>query len=226
MLVKKDRGRPIDPTARPKAFGETTIASDVPGAELLDEEMSSEGGSDDESDAFDSDDEEVLPSASGTLQSLEGLSNKLDANEAHKGEEEVSGEQDDAEELDEDDSDEDMDELDDDSDMDGDTDVSDEDDAEELNDDSENEDSDQEVEDSDEEDKSKGSGSKVQKRKLSDYIGQLDAADASLRALKKLAGAKKVEASTDEAGRIFGDEDFKRIKELKVCEFYLVLHLR
>ena len=112
-----------------------------------------------------------------------------------------------------------MDELDDDSDVDGDTDVSDEDEDEELNDDSENEDSDQEVEDSDEEDKSKGSGSKVQKRKLSDYIGQLDAADASLRALKKLAGAKKAEASTDEAGRIFGDEDFKRIKELKVCEF-------
>ncbi|KAF7059494.1 hypothetical protein CFC21_066392 [Triticum aestivum] len=171
LLVKKDRGRPIDPTARPKAFGETTIASDVPGAELLDEEMSPEGGSDDESDAFDSDDEEVLPSASGTRQSLESLSNKLDASEDH--EDEVSGEQDDAEELDED------------------------------------------VEDSDEGDKSKGSGSKVQKRKLSDYIGQLDAADASLRALKKLAGAKKAEASTDEAGRIFGDEDFKRIKELK-----------
>ncbi|KAF7003907.1 hypothetical protein CFC21_019178 [Triticum aestivum] len=213
LLVKKDRGRPIDPTARPKAFGETTIASDVPGAELLDEEMSPEGGSDDESDAFDSDDEEVLPSASGTQQSLESLSNKLDASEDH--EDEVSGEQDDAEELDEDDSDDDMDELDDDSDVDGDTDASDEDEDEELNDDSENEDSDQEVEDSDEEDKSKGSGSKVQKRKLSDYIGQLDAADASLRALKKLAGAKKAEASTDEAGRIFGDEDFKRIKELK-----------
>ncbi|VAI33770.1 unnamed protein product [Triticum turgidum subsp. durum] len=213
LLVKKDRGRPIDPTARPKAFGETTIASDVPGAELLDEEMSPEGGSDDESDAFDSDDEEVLPSASGTRQSLESLSNKLDASEDH--EDEVSGEQDDAEELEEDDSDDDMDELDDDSDVDGDTDASDEDEDEELNDDSENEDSDQEVEDSDEEDKSKGSGSKVQKRKLSDYIGQLDAADASLRALKKLAGAKKAEASTDEAGRIFGDEDFKRIKELK-----------
>ncbi|EMS61867.1 hypothetical protein TRIUR3_27472 [Triticum urartu] len=213
LLVKKDRGRPIDPTARPKAFGETTIASDVPGAELLDEEMSPEGGSDDESDAFDSDDEEVLPSASGTRQSLESLSNKLDASEDH--EDEVSGEQDDAEELDEDDSDDDMDELDDDSDVDGDTDASDEDEDEELNEDSENEDSDQEVEDSDEGDKSKGSGSKVQKRKLSDYIGQLDAADASLRALKKLAGAKKAEASTDEAGRIFGDEDFKRIKELK-----------
>uniref|UniRef100_A0A453L4H6 Protein SDA1 n=1 Tax=Aegilops tauschii subsp. strangulata TaxID=200361 RepID=A0A453L4H6_AEGTS len=213
LLVKKDRGRPIDPTARPKAFGETTIASDVPGAELLDEEMSPEGGSDDESDAFDSDDDEVLPSASGTRQSLESLSNKLDASEDH--EDEVSGEQDDAEELDEDDSDDDMDELDDDSDVDGDTDASAEDEDEELNDDSENEDSDQEVEDSDEEDKSKGSGSKVQKRKLSDYIGQLDAADASLRALKKLAGAKKAEASTDEAGRIFGDEDFKRIKELK-----------
>ncbi|XBH92890.1 hypothetical protein VPH35_083931 [Triticum aestivum] len=200
LLVKKDRGRPIDPTARPKAFGETTIASDVPGAELLDEEMSPEGGSDDESDAFDSDDEEVLPSASGTRQSLESLSNKLDASEDH--EDEVSGEQDDAEELDEDDSDDDMDELDDDSNVDGDTDASDEDEDEELNEDSENEDSDR-------------SGSKVQKRKLSDYIGQLDAADASLRALKKLAGAKKAEASTDEAGRIFGDEDFKRIKELK-----------
>lgn len=216
LLVKKDRGRPIDPKARPKAFGETTISSDVPGAELLDEDISSEGeGSDDESDAFGSDDEKGLPSANDTQQSLEGSSDKADIDEDNREEEEVSGEQDDTEEVDEDDSDDDIDELEDDLDTDGDTDVSDDDDEEELNDDSENEGSDQ-VEDSDEDDKSKDSNSKVQKRKLSDYAGQLDAADASLRALKRLAaGAKKAETSTDEAGRIFSDEDFKRIKELK-----------
>lgn len=216
LLVKKDRGRPINPTARPKAFGETTIATDVPGAELLAEDISLEG-SDDESDAFDSDDEEVLPCANDIQQSLKVSSNKLETHEDHKGEEEVSGEQDDTEEVDEDDSDDNMDDIEDDSDMDGGTDVSDEDDDEELNDDSENEDSDQ-AEDSDEEDKSKSSSSKVQKRKLSDYIGQLDAADASLRTLKRLAGAKKAETSmdsTDEAGRIFSDEDFKLIRERK-----------
>ena len=219
MLVKKDRGRPIDPTARPKAFGESTIASDVLGAELLDEDISSEGeGSDDDSDAFDLDGEEVLPSTNDTQQSLKFSSDKLDADEEIKGEEEVSGEEDDTEVVDEDDSDDNMDDIEDDSDMDGDTD---EDDDEELNDDSENEGSDQ-VEDSDKEDKSKSSSSKAQKRKLSDYIGQLDAADASLRALKKLAGAKKAETSTDEAGRIFSDEDFKLIRERKVCRFQTV----
>ncbi|KAM0862146.1 hypothetical protein ACQ4PT_045427 [Festuca glaucescens] len=145
LLVKKDRGRPLNPTARPKAFGETTIASDVPGAELLDEEFE---GSDDESDAFDSDDEELLPSTNDAQQSLKVSSNKLDTDEDDKGEE-VSGEQDDTEEVDEDDSDDNMDDIEDDSDMDGDTDVSDEDDDEELNDDSENECSDQ-AEDSDE----------------------------------------------------------------------------
>jgi protein SDA1 len=223
LLVKKDRGRPINPTARPKAFGETTIATDVPGAELLAEDISLEG-SDDESDAFDSDDEEVLPCTNDIQQSLKVSSNKLETHEDHKGEEEVSGEQDDTEEVDEDDSDDNMDDIEDDSDMDGGTDVSDEDDDEELNDDSENEDSDQ-AEDSDEEDKSKSSSSKVQKRKLSDYIGQLDAADASLRTLKRLAGAKKAETSmdsTDEAGRIFSDEDFKLIRERKVYKFQII----
>jgi protein SDA1 len=187
----------------------------VPGAELLDEDIS-----DDESDAFDSDDEEVLPSANDTQQSLKVSANKLDTDEDHIGEE-VSGEQDDTEEVDEDDSDDNMDDIEDDSDMDGDTDVSDEDDDEELNDDSGNEGSDQ-VEDSDEEEKSKSSSSKMLKRKLSDYMGQLDAADASLRTLKRLAGAKKAETSTDEAGRIFSDEDFKRIRERKVHGFQTI----
>jgi protein SDA1 len=55
LLVKKDRARPVDPKARPKVFGEVIVASDVPGAELLNEDISSEGeGSDAESD-FDTD---------------------------------------------------------------------------------------------------------------------------------------------------------------------------
>jgi protein SDA1 len=76
-------------------------------------------------------------------------------------------------------------------------------------------------EDSEEEDKSKGSGSKAQKRKLNDYIGQLSSADASLRVLKRLATAKKAEVPSDETGKILSDEDFKRIKELKVCGFWM-----
>ena len=226
LLVKKDRGRPVDPKARPKAFGEVTVASNVPGAELLDENISSEGeGSDDESDAFDSDDDMDLASApTGTEENMEGLSvaNKHDADGDTKEEDEAS---DDEDGTGQDDSNNDSDELDDDSDMDADTDISDEDedDDDELKESingSEDEASDQD-EDSDEEDKSKGSGSKVEKRKLSDYIGVLNAADASLRALKRLATAKKAEVSSDETGKILSDEDFKRIKELKVCEFFM-----
>jgi len=228
LLVKKDRGRPVDPKARPKAFGEVTVASNVPGAELLDENISSEGeGSDDESDAFDSDDDMDLASApTGTEENMEGLSvaNKHDADGDTKEEDEAS---DDEDGTGQDDSNNDSDELDDDSDMDADTDISDEDEDDDDDDelkesinDSEDEASDQD-EDSDEEDKSKGSGSKVEKRKLSDYIGELNAADASLRALKRLATAKKAEVSSDETGKILSDEDFKRIKELKVCEFFM-----
>jgi protein SDA1 len=230
LLVKKDRGRPADPKARPKAFGEATIASDVPGAELLDEDFSSEGeGSDDESDAFDSNDEKELQSARGTKQNLDGSSeaNKLDTDEGMKEEDQLSGDEDDTEELDEDqdisdnDSEENDDELELDSDMDEENDVSESDDDEELSEklDDSDEGSDQD-DDSDQDDKSKNSSRKANKRKLSDYIGQLNAADASLRALKKLAGAKKAEASCDEAGKILSDEDFKRIKELKVWEFF------
>ncbi|GAU46159.1 hypothetical protein TSUD_301190 [Trifolium subterraneum] len=35
LLIKKDRGRPTNPTARPKAYGEVNVATDVPDAELL-----------------------------------------------------------------------------------------------------------------------------------------------------------------------------------------------
>ncbi|KAG0447045.1 hypothetical protein HPP92_028550, partial [Vanilla planifolia] len=35
FLVKKDQGHPIDSKARPKAFGEVSVANDVPDVELL-----------------------------------------------------------------------------------------------------------------------------------------------------------------------------------------------
>jgi protein SDA1 len=132
LLVKKDRGRPVDPKARPKAFGEVTVASDVPRAELLDEIISSEGGdSDDEFDAFDSDDETVLPSAPpGTEENMEGSADakKPDANEDVKEADEASDEDGTDEDQDNsDDSDEIDQELDDDSNMDDDTDMDDED---------------------------------------------------------------------------------------------------
>ncbi|XP_043724730.1 protein SDA1 homolog [Telopea speciosissima] len=46
LLVKKDRGRPTDPKARPKAFGEVNVVSNVPGIELLPQH----GGGDDDDD--------------------------------------------------------------------------------------------------------------------------------------------------------------------------------
>lgn len=223
LLVKKDRGRPVDPNARPKAFGEIDVACDVSGVELLDENISEGEELDDESEAFDSDDERDLPSPGhGVEENKEVLSkaNKLDTNEDAKEEDEISDE--DGADEGQDDSDNDTDEIDDelgdDSDMDADTDLSDqdEDDNDELEENmssTEDEGSDQDK-DSDEDDESKGRGSKAQKRKLSD-IGELNAADASLRALKRLAGAKKAEVQSDEAGKILSDEDFKRIKELK-----------
>ncbi|XP_020700433.2 LOW QUALITY PROTEIN: protein SDA1 homolog [Dendrobium catenatum] len=53
------------------------------------------------------------------------------------------------------------------------------------------------------------------KRKLEDRVGNLNAADASLRALKRLAGIKTAKVSTDEADGFLSNEDFQRIKKLK-----------
>ncbi|KAG8388333.1 hypothetical protein BUALT_Bualt02G0114800 [Buddleja alternifolia] len=48
LLLKKDRGRAIDPKAKPKAFGEVHVASNVPGVELL--EQADDGDSDEDID--------------------------------------------------------------------------------------------------------------------------------------------------------------------------------
>lgn len=58
--------------------------------------------------------------------------------------------------------------------------------------------------------------SKAKKRKFSDFDEKLNAASKSLRALKKLAGDKEP-ASVDLDDCILSNEDFKRIRELKVC---------
>ncbi|RWR96987.1 protein SDA1 isoform X1 [Cinnamomum micranthum f. kanehirae] len=74
LLVKKDRGRPTDPKARPKAFGEVNVASNVPGAELLqcDSESASDR-SDDEEGTTATDDEQAQLSIVGT----DGVSNLI-----------------------------------------------------------------------------------------------------------------------------------------------------
>ncbi|XP_026381898.1 protein SDA1 homolog isoform X1 [Papaver somniferum] len=62
LLVKKDRGRPTNPKARPKAFGEVNIASNVSGLELLqndDGEDEENDGGDSDSSMFDNDEEEA-----------------------------------------------------------------------------------------------------------------------------------------------------------------------
>ncbi|KAI3931452.1 hypothetical protein MKX01_040369 [Papaver californicum] len=62
LLVKKDRGRPTNPKARPNAFGEVNIASNVSGLELLqndDGEDEENDGEDEDSSMFDNDEGEA-----------------------------------------------------------------------------------------------------------------------------------------------------------------------
>ncbi|XP_047330809.1 protein SDA1 homolog [Impatiens glandulifera] len=86
-------------------------------------------------------------------------------------------------------------------------------------------DSDESMEDCSDEDmddceeRSNASEPKSRKRKLSDFDGQLDVAESSLRALKRLAREETkvgLPNTTEEiADGILSNEDFKRIKELK-----------
>jgi len=62
-----------------------------------------------------------------------------------------------------------------------------------------------------------GKVSNAQKRKFSDFDGQLNVANTSLRALKRLAEAKRDHLASDKSDGILSNEDFQRIKELKVC---------
>ena len=71
--------------------------------------------------------------------------------------------------------------------------------------------------DSDNDDEVGEETSKTRKRKFINDDGQLNSADTSLRVLKRLAGAKMAQQLANESDGILSNEDFQRIKELKVC---------
>nr|XP_043629067.1 protein SDA1 homolog [Erigeron canadensis] len=199
LLIKKDRGRPTNPKAKPKAFGEVNIPTDVPGAELLrDDDID-----DDVSNASDEDN-----------QSIDDLGEEVDNSDdeisTHDGNSEFNSEIED-----EDDDDEDDDDDDDDTQMGSESDEVSEDELDESCSDDDN--IAVKSEDGMSIDSRGSDGIRGQKRKFVDFDGELDSADQSLRALKRLAGAKlenDVAGATDTDG-ILSNEDFQRIKELK-----------
>ncbi|XP_009602907.1 uncharacterized protein [Nicotiana tomentosiformis] len=215
LLVKKDRGRPTNPKARPKAFGEVSVANSIPGIELLEQE---DNGSDDDieegsvglSDHDDQSDEDVDPGK-------EDASCEKDGDDASDGESgDSSGDDceiDDACDTDEDNIAQAAEEF------------SENDDAIDSTDATEDDESDGEEEDIDdskmqdnnswasEEDDVDEKESKGIKRRISDI--DVNAASNSLRALKKLAGAKMEHNSLNMEDGILSNEDFQRIKELK-----------
>ncbi|XP_072969918.1 uncharacterized protein [Typha angustifolia] len=234
LLVKKDRGRPVNPKARPKAFGEITVASDVLGVELLQQEddYSAPTSSDDELIASGCEDEGSLPSTCGDDSKSEiSHGTKEEGGAGEIGEEDdVPDEDEDEDEgvdqMSEDDNDaftdEDCEELGDNVDGDRKYDESDDEDAGDDNEEmavessSDYDDNDNCTDnDSSNDEETNKERSKAVKRKFVDYVGQLNAAEASLRALKRIAGARKAQISSDETDGILSNEDFRRIKELK-----------
>ncbi|WZZ19070.1 hypothetical protein YC2023_112159 [Brassica napus] len=204
LLVKKDRGRPGGPVAKPKQFGEANVFSDVPNVELLQE-------SDHESDSDDGDEEDDDVELPGS-----------DDVEQEELVPDDCGNEDEAEE----DSDDDMNNTEDDSDVDtsiaGDDEEEDMNDSDEAETDSENEemeseedDDDGEASDSSEEDSGSKEKAKGKKRKMVDFDANLLSADTSLRALKRFAEAKSEQPCLDENDGILSNEDFRKIKDLQ-----------
>lgn len=205
--MKKDRGRPGGPVAKPKQFGEVNVFSDVPNVELLQK-------SDHESDSDEDDDDVELPG-----------SDDVDQEELVPDD---CGNEDEAEE----DSDDDMNNTEDDSDVDtsiaGDE-EEDMNDSDEAETDSENEEMESEEDDDDDDGEAsdssaEDSGSKEKangkKRKMVDFDANLLSADTSLRALKRFAEAKSEQPSLDENDGILSNEDFRKIKDLQVIYKY------
>ncbi|KAG0482765.1 hypothetical protein HPP92_010849 [Vanilla planifolia] len=214
FLVKKDRGRPIDSKARPKAFGEVSVANDVPGVELLKQ--------DDDEPLYSSSEDEMAAYGSEALNDSSPVDSDICARVAYEEDEDsvendgesdneffpesgqssgIDGLEDDACRNDSDEEGSDDGEL---------ANVC---DTEELN---------EEIEvqaipiDGQDEDADDGKDpSNRKKRKLGNFVECLNAVDASLRSLKRLAVIKAAEVSTDEADGIVSNEDFQRIKELK-----------
>ncbi|KAF5175194.1 Sda1-like protein [Thalictrum thalictroides] len=176
LLIKKDRGRPTDPKAKPKAFGEMNVSTTVPGVELLDDD-------DEKSDTNESE------------------SSVSDYDEAFATNDEKSCE------LNEDGEASENDELEEESD-----------DFSDFHDDEEQESdavSNETEEESDEDEEKVDKGDSVTKKRKFCDVGQLSAADTSLRALKRLAGETMQPISSDSMDGILSNEDFQRIRELQ-----------
>ncbi|XP_004252880.2 uncharacterized protein [Solanum lycopersicum] len=204
LLVKKDRGRPTNPKARPKAFGEVSVSSSVPGIEFLDQEGSDddvEEGSVGLSDYDDQSDDDVNPDEEDANCEKDGD----DASDNESGDDECDSDEDNklqaTEEFSEDDDAIDSASATEDDESDGEEEGIDGDIMQDNNSwASEEDDVDEKV-------------SKGTKRKISDI--DVNAASNSLRALKKLAGANMEPNSLNMEDGILSNEDFKRIKELK-----------
>lgn len=218
LLIKKDRGRATNPKARPKAFGEVNIASDIPDIELLEQDDDSDENVDEDTDACSLGEDYENDSDGGLIENdvrgeCESDSETESENESARSSDYDSEKDDrntDNEELDSEVSDEN------DNGTTGDADdVGDEEDEEDAERVSEASSGFLEMDTSANADHVHDIVSKAQKRKLSDFE-ELNAADKSLRALKKLAGVKSGNAPSDTNDGILSNEDFQRIKELKV----------
>lgn len=234
LLVKKDRGRPVNPKARPKAYGEVSIATDVPDIELLEHvDNSMTDSSDAEASASDLDDE--YDSDAETEKEDDSLEDEEEDDEVsdEKNEEDlgnsdnIDGEEDDGDDLDDDidenaaydeydsDTKEDVDLSDDNMDISSELDASRKKSSNDICNDDDLSNHECACDDNDEIKEEEKAKSK--KRKFADYVGQLNTSESSLRTLKRLTMAKMSQKASDETDGILSNEDFQRIKELKVC---------
>lgn len=222
LLIKKDRGRPADPKARPKAFGEVHVASNIPGVELLEED--DEGNRDEDidgesyGDSTDNDNQEddgvsLVEEDSGESGGDSECESRGCSDSDHEMDDGSGGSTEDDEVSDEDDNN---------YSADGASEISHEEESEENADEEHDESSLLETDTSSRKDADVDNNKlKAKKRKLSDFEGQLNAANKSLRALKKLAGGTQNTSLNSNDG-ILSNEDFQRIKELKVCIFLML----
>ncbi|KAF3431148.1 hypothetical protein FNV43_RR25878 [Rhamnella rubrinervis] len=211
LLIKKDRGCPTDPKARPKAYGEANVLSNVPGVELLDH-VEEDGDNTDEHTSSGSDDEHDIDEmvASGDDEGIQESSYDTGSEDDDEIKDKVSEDEDGGNNLDDDD---------DDNNVLYDEEEEEEEESEEEVEGEEGEENENELKEEAVESNENGlKESKAKKRKMSDFDTQVTAADTSLRALKKLAGTKLGTTSSDSLDGILSNEDFKRIKELKAKE--------
>ncbi|KAI4310374.1 hypothetical protein MLD38_035356 [Melastoma candidum] len=202
MLVKKDRGRPVDPKARPKAFGEVNVVGDVPGIELLQD-------TDDDSSRDDVDGDDGAIEGCCEIDESECCSSDGEQSDG-ESDSEIGNDSEDEIEM----SDEEIEDCVDGSGLDGDSSANDT--SESLTDDDEDGEDTEEITGDIFSQGSKdvptdGKSVLKKKRKCADFDGP----ETSLRALKRLAGTKlSLPPSKPEDG-ILSNEDFKRIEERK-----------